>query len=105
MDMSDMDADMMTKIHNMGGLELVMPQAFAEVDCAMDTTGRNVVDFTITGESAELPIMGGKTYSAMTFSGQVPGPTLRVMQGDVVKMTLEIPADEATPHGNDMHAS
>ena len=105
LDMSDMDADMMTKIHNMGGLELVMPQAFAEVDCAMDTTGRNVVDFTITGESAELPIMGGKTYSAMTFSGQVPGPTLRVMQGDVVKMTLEIPADEATPHGNDMHAS
>ena len=103
--MSDMDADMMTKIHNMGGLELVMPQAFAEVGCEMDTTGRTVVDFTLTGESVELPIMGGKTYSAMTFNEQVPGPTLRVMQGDVVKMTLEIPAGEATPHGNDMHAS
>jgi nitrite reductase (NO-forming) len=41
----------------------------------------------------------------MTFSGQVPGPTLRVTQGDVVKMTLTIPGDEVTGHGNDMHAS
>jgi nitrite reductase (NO-forming) len=49
--------------------------------------------------------MGGKTYNAMTFSGQVPGPTLRVTQGDVVKMTLTIPAGEVTGHGNDMHAS
>jgi nitrite reductase (NO-forming) len=49
--------------------------------------------------------MGGKTYNAMTFSGEVPGPTLRVTQGDVVKMTLTIPADEVTGHGNDMHAS
>jgi nitrite reductase (NO-forming) len=49
--------------------------------------------------------MGGNTYNAMTFNGQVPGPTLRVTQGDVVQMTLSIPADEVTGHGNDMHAS
>ena len=55
-------------------------------------------------ESAELPMMGG-TFNAMTFSGQIPGPTLRVTQGDVVKMTLTIPEGEPTPHGNDMHAS
>jgi len=41
----------------------------------------------------------------MTFSYQIPGPTLRVTQGDVVKMTLTVPEGEATPHGNDMHAS
>jgi nitrite reductase (NO-forming) len=90
----------------MGGLQLVMPQAFAETDCgALSQTGRDVVEFNLTGESVELPIMGGKTYNAMTFNGQVPGPTLRVTQGDVVKMTLEIPSDEVTGHGNDMHAS
>ena len=105
LDMSKMDADVMAKIHNMGGLELVLPQAFADVDCEMDTTGRTVHDFSITGETVDLPIMGGGTYSAMTFSGQVPGPTLRVTQGDVVKMTLTIPDGELTPHGNDMHAS
>ena len=105
-DMSEMDIDVMDQIRNMGGLQLVMPQAFAETDCgALADTGRNVVEFNLTGESVELPIMGGKTYNAMTFSGQVPGPTLRVTQGDVVKMTLTIPDDEVAAHGNDMHAS
>ena len=105
-DMSKMDISVMDEIRNMGGLQLVMPQAFAETDCgALADTGRNVVEFNLTGESVELPIMGGKTYNAMTFSGQVPGPTLRVTQGDVVQMTLSIPADEVTGHGNDMHAS
>ena len=106
LDMSKMDVDVIEQIHQMGGLQLVMPQAFAETDCgALADTGRTVVEFNLTGESVELPIMGGKTYNAMTFSGQVPGPTLRVTQGDVVKMTLEIPSDEVTGHGNDMHAS
>jgi nitrite reductase (NO-forming) len=93
------------KIHDMGGLKLVMPQAFAAVDCDNIEEGRNVVSFDLYARSADLPILGGKTYQAMTFSGQVPGPTLRVTQGDVVMMTLTIPEDEPTPHGNDMHAS
>jgi nitrite reductase (NO-forming) len=106
LDVSKMDVDVIEQIHQMGGLQLVMPQAFAETDCgALENSGRTVVEFNLTGESVELPIMGGKTYNAMTFSGQVPGPTLRVTQGDVVKMTLTIPDDEVTGHGNDMHAS
>ena len=105
-DMSQIEHDMMDKIRDMGGLQLVMPQAFAETDCgALADTGRNVVEFNLTGESVTLPIMGGATYNAMTFSGQVPGPTLRVTQGDVVQMTLTIPSDEFRGHGNDMHAS
>ena len=106
LDMNKMDVSVMDQIKQMGGLQLVMPQAFAETDCgALESSGRTVVEFNLTGESVELPIMGGKTYNAMTFSGTVPGPTLRVTQGDVVKMTLVIPADEVTGHGNDMHAS
>ena len=105
-DSSKMDVNVMDQIRAMGGLELVMPQAFAETDCgALEKTGRKVVEFNLEGYSVELPIMGGKTYNAMTFSGQVPGPTLRVTQGDVVKMTLTIPDWEVTGHGNDMHAS
>jgi nitrite reductase (NO-forming) len=105
-DMNKMDVDVIEKIHQMGGLQLVMPQAFADVDCgSLENSGRTVHDFQLTGESVELPLLGGKTYNAMTFSGQVPGPTLRVTQGDVVKMTLTIPEGEVTGHGNDMHAS
>ena len=106
LDINKMDVDVMEQIHQMGGLQLVMPEAFAETDCGvLESSGREVVEFNLTGESVTLPIMGGKTYDAMTFSGQVPGPTLRVTQGDVVKMTLTIPDDEITGHGNDMHAS
>ena len=105
-DMSQMDVDVIDQIHKMGGLQLVMPQAFAETDCGvLENSGRTVVEFNLTGESVELPIMGGKTYNAMTFNQQVPGPTLRVTQGDVVKMTLHIPDHEVTGHGNDMHSS
>jgi nitrite reductase (NO-forming) len=106
LDVSKMDVNVIEQIHQMGGLQLVMPEAFAETDCgALSDSGRKVVEFNLTGESVTLPIMGGKTYNAMTFSGQVPGPTLRVTQGDVVKMTLTIPEGEVTGHGNDMHAS
>jgi nitrite reductase (NO-forming) len=105
-DLNKMDVDVIEKIHQMGGLQLVMPQAFADVDCgSLENSGRTVHDFQLTGESVELPLLGGKTYNAMTFNGQVPGPTLRVTQGDVVKMTLTIPEGEVTGHGNDMHAS
>jgi nitrite reductase (NO-forming) len=106
LDISKMDVDVLQKIHDMGGLQLVMPQAFAETDCGvLENSGRKVHEFDLTGESITLPIMGGKEYSAMTFNQQVPGPTLRVTQGDVVKMTLTIPEHESTAHGNDMHAS
>jgi len=106
LDINEMDIDVIEKIHRMGGLQLVMPEAFAETDCGvLEDSGRNVVEFNLTGESVTLPIMGGKEFNAMTFNGQVPGPTLRVTQGDVVKMTLTIPDWEVTGHGNDMHAS
>jgi nitrite reductase (NO-forming) len=97
--------DMAQTIHNMGGLKLVMPSAFAQVACDAIEAGRNVVNVDLTAQSLDLPVIGGSTYKAMTFSGQVPAPTVRVTQGDVVQMTLTIPADEPTPHGNDMHAS
>lgn len=101
-----MDANMMEKIHAMGGLQMVMPEAFAETDCGvLEASGRTVHNFDLTAESVELPIMGGKTFHAMTFNGMVPGPTIRVLQGDVIKMTLTIPEMEPLAHGNDMHAA
>ena len=111
LDTSALDIDAIQQIHDMGGLRLVMPEAFAQMDCeGLDTSGRDIVNLDLIGESVMLPIMGHtaenpKTFHAMTFNGQVPAPTLRVTQGDVVRMTLTIPDGEHTPHGNDMHAS
>ena len=111
LDINKMDVDVVEQIHQMGGLHLVMPQAFAETDCGtLESSGREVHDFQLTGTSVDLPMLGHtpenpKLYKAMTFSGQIPGPTVRVTQGDVISMTLTIPSGEATAHGNDMHAS
>jgi len=101
--------DLNQKISDMGGLQLQMPSAFAQVPLdqinSMVQQGRHVVEVNLTAQSVDLPIMGGGKYHAMTFNGQVPAPTIRATQGDIIKMTLTVPSTEPTPHGNDMHAS
>jgi nitrite reductase (NO-forming) len=67
--------------------------------------GRTVHQITLIAQSVQLPIPGGKMYDAMTFDGQVPGPTIRVTQGDVIEVTLTVPSTELTGHSLDMHAA
>ena len=108
MSIPSLDSDL-NQIRDMGGVQLQMPNAFAQIPLdqvdSMAAAGRHVVDVKLTAQSVDLPIMGGGTYHAMTFNGQVPAPTVRVTQGDIIRMTLTVPSTEATPHGNDMHAS
>ncbi len=106
---STVQDNLVQKINDMGGIELQMPSAFAQVPLdqidSMMQQGRHVVEVQLTAQSVDLPIMGGGKYHAMTFNGQVPAPTIRATQGDIIKMTLTVPSTEFTPHGNDMHAS
>src|SRR5712692_4911537 len=106
---STVQDNLVQKINDMGGIELQMPSAFAQVPLdqidSMVQQGRHVVEVQLIGQSVDLPIMGGGKYHAMTFNGQVPTPTIRITQRDIIKMTLTIPSTEPTPHGNDMHAS
>ena len=44
--------------------------------------------FTLTARSARVKLASGKTIDALTFDGTVPGPELRVRQGDLVEVTL-----------------
>ena len=44
--------------------------------------------FTLTAEHAEVRLASGRTVDALTFNGTVPGPELRVHQGDLVEVTL-----------------
>jgi nitrite reductase (NO-forming) len=96
-------------VNDMGGIQLQMPDAFAQIPADqianLTAQGRHVVDVQLVAQSTDLPIMGGGTYHALTFNGQVPGPTVRVTQGDIVRVTLTVPANETTPHSVDMHAS
>ena len=44
--------------------------------------------FTLTAERKQIPIGSGLSYNAWTYDGAVPGPTLRVRQGDNVTIRL-----------------
>jgi nitrite reductase (NO-forming) len=46
----------------------------------------------------------GQTYTFWTFGGTVPGPMVRVRQGDTVEVTLKNAADSKVTHSIDFHA-
>lgn len=46
----------------------------------------------------------GTTYDYWTFNGTVPGPMLRVREGDSVNLHLKNPADASMTHSIDLHA-
>jgi nitrite reductase (NO-forming) len=46
----------------------------------------------------------GVTYSYWTFNGTVPGPFIRVMEGDTVELRLSNSADSIATHSIDLHA-
>jgi FtsP/CotA-like multicopper oxidase with cupredoxin domain len=51
---------------------------------------RGTPDFRVTlvARKAKVTLASGKTIDAWTFNGQLPGPELRVRQGDLVEATL-----------------
>lgn len=59
--------------------------------------------FTLTVLDKRIEIGLGLTYDAWTYDGQVPGPLLRVRQGDEVTIKLINPTTMA--HGIDTHAA
>ncbi len=91
----------------------ILPKSFGQqIDCNMLNLypGRHVVNFDLTAAAIDLPIMGHstltpKTFSALTFNEQIPGPTLRVIEGDVVMVTLTVPPTEPTSFGINLYSS
>jgi FtsP/CotA-like multicopper oxidase with cupredoxin domain len=44
--------------------------------------------FTLAAMHAKVRLASGRTIDALTFNGRIPGPELRVHQGDLVQVTL-----------------
>jgi len=60
---------------------------------------------TLETRELELPIGHGVRYPFWTFDGQVPGPFIRVRQGDTVEVHLRNSPDSKMPHNIDLHAA
>ncbi|MDZ7688330.1 MAG: copper-containing nitrite reductase [Halobacteriales archaeon] len=62
-------------------------------------------DIHMRTEEHVAEIEPGVTFRYMTFDGQVPGPMVRVREGDTVNLTFEVPDDlNVDVHNVDFHA-
>ena len=62
------------------------------------------VKIKLTVKEVTADITDGSTYAFWTFDGTVPGPMLRVMEGDTVEFTLVNPKESVSGHNIDLHA-
>lgn len=63
---------------------------------------RVVVEMTTTEE--EMQLTDNTSYTFWTFDGHVPGPFVRVRQGDLVDFTLHNAPESKNSHSIDLHA-
>ncbi len=52
--------------------------------------------FSLTAKPVKWPITGGTTVTAWTYNGTVPGPLIRVNEGDKIRVVLKNELPEAT---------
>lgn len=67
-------------------------------------TEPTTVQYTVTFQELTAQLADGATYDFWTFDGAVPGPMLRVMEGDTVELTVVNPASNKVSHNIDLHA-
>jgi manganese oxidase len=68
--------------------------------------GQTVREFTlIARENQSIEVMdGGYVFKAWTFNGTIPGPTMRMTEGDLVKITLVNDKNNTHSHSLHMHS-
>jgi FtsP/CotA-like multicopper oxidase with cupredoxin domain len=73
---------------------------------SVDSNGAITREFTlIIKENQNIDISTqGNTFEAWTFNGTVPGPTMRMTEGDHVRITLVNSKDSEHPHSLHMHS-
>ena len=76
----------------------------ADVPAAISRTSPTTVRVTLTVQEVVSELADGTSYSFWTFDGTVPGPMIRVMEGDTVELTLVNPETSAVGHNIDLHA-
>ncbi|HZQ08144.1 MAG TPA: copper-containing nitrite reductase [Anaerolineae bacterium] len=76
----------------------------ADVPAPITRSEPQTVEVKLTIKEVVAELADGATYSFWTFDGTVPGPLIRVMQGDTVKLTITNPASSSTAHNIDLHA-
>ena len=76
----------------------------ADVPAPINRSEPTTVKLNLAVQEVVSELAEGVTYGFWTFEGTVPGPMLRVMEGDTVEFTLSNPATSKAGHNIDLHA-
>jgi nitrite reductase (NO-forming) len=76
----------------------------ANVPPPITRTEPTTVQVTLTTSEITAELADGTTYDFWTFNDTVPGPMIRVMEGDTVEITLVNPPENKSGHNIDLHA-
>ena len=68
-------------------------------------TAPTTVQVTLTAKEVTAEIADGTTYTFWTFDGTVPGPMIRVMEGDTIEFTIVNDPGNGNGHNIDFHAA
>ena len=63
-----------------------------------------VVEVSLTTKEVIAEMADGTTFNYWTFNGTVPGPFIRVQEGDTVRLTIHNDETSVHPHNVDFHA-
>jgi nitrite reductase (NO-forming) len=81
---------------------LMAAAGLISVQCVFAKT----VPVTMTAKEVNVTVDGkGTQMAAWTFDGTIPGPVVRVDEGDTVDFTLNNPAENKNSHAIDFHAA
>jgi nitrite reductase (NO-forming) len=61
-------------------------------------------EVTLEAQEVRASLADGSEFTFMTWNGQVPGPMIRVRQGDTMTFTVRSAAGNERPHCIDVHA-
>ena len=64
-----------------------------------------VVEVSLTTKEVIAEMADGTTFNYWTFDGTVPGPFIRVQEGDTVRLTIHNDETSVHPHNVDFHAA
>ncbi|HEY1296926.1 MAG TPA: copper-containing nitrite reductase [Chloroflexota bacterium] len=70
----------------------------------VDHTQPTMVQVQLETRKVTALMSDGVAYDYWTFNGTVPGPMIRVLQGDTVELTLKNAPDSGLTHSIDLHA-
>lgn len=85
---------------------VIMAAGLFLVGTLTETVEAKTVKVVMTAEEVKIPIDNkGTLYPAWTFNGAIPGPVVRVSQGDTVDFTLINPRTNQNSHAMDFHAA